>query len=56
MNEIRSTLAKRHGATVCCHIITGIFAWVSADASEKSRGGEGIPYWKAVKAGGGAKR
>ncbi|MEN3016510.1 MAG: hypothetical protein ABC585_05380 [Candidatus Methanosuratincola petrocarbonis] len=35
VNEIRSALARRHGATICCPITTGIFAWVSANASEE---------------------
>lgn len=54
VNEIRSALAKRHGATICCPITTGIFAWVSAHASEeeRARGDKGIPYWRTLKAGG----
>lgn len=54
VNAIRSALARRHGATICCPITTGIFAWVSAHASEEERakGGVGIPYWRMLKAGG----
>ena len=28
INEIRKTLAKKHGASIACPITTGIFAWV----------------------------
>ncbi|MBC7126637.1 MAG: hypothetical protein ABC505_02460 [Candidatus Methanosuratincola petrocarbonis] len=54
VNEIRSALARRHGATICCPITTGIFAWVSANASEeeKASGGDGIPHWRTLKTGG----
>ncbi|MDI9644577.1 MAG: MGMT family protein [Candidatus Verstraetearchaeota archaeon] len=54
INEIRSALARRHAATICCPITAGIFAWVSANASEEERaaGGEGIPYWRTLKSGG----
>ena len=55
INEIRSTLAKRHGATIGCPITTGIFAWIAAHAAEEeaSAGGRRItPYWRTVKTGG----
>ena len=35
VNEIRSTLARRHGATIGCPITTGIFAWIAAHAAEE---------------------
>lgn len=54
INEIRSCLSKKHGADVCCPITTGIFAWVSANASDElqQRGEGGIPYWRTLRAGG----
>jgi alkylated DNA nucleotide flippase Atl1 len=55
INDIRQILAKKHGATIGCPITTGIFAWVSANASEEYRT-EGkkrtIPYWRTLKTGG----
>ena len=33
INEIRSILAKRHGASIGCPITTGIFAWIAAHAA-----------------------
>ena len=55
INEIRTALAKRHGATIGCPITTGIFAWIAANAAEEHRqkGVEDItPYWRTLKAGG----
>ena len=55
INEIRSTLANRHGATIGCPITTGIFAWIAAHAAEEeaSAGDRRItPYWRTVKTGG----
>ena len=55
INEIRQLVAKKHGATVGCHITCGIFAWVSAHAAEESRadGDKDItPYWRTLKTGG----
>jgi len=53
--EIRSFLAKKHGATVGCPMTTGIFAWVAAHAAEEDRA-EGkkdiTPYWRTLKSGG----
>ena len=55
INEIRKTLARRHGATIGCPITTGIFAWISAGAAAEDES-EGIkrftPYWRTLKSGG----
>lgn len=55
INEIRSRLAKKHGATIGCPITTGIFAWIAAHAAEEDRldGATAItPYWRTLKSGG----
>jgi alkylated DNA nucleotide flippase Atl1 len=55
INDIRAALAKKHGATICCPITTGIFAWVAAGAAEEERekGKKDItPYWRTLKTGG----
>lgn len=55
INEIRGTLAKKHGATIGCPITTGIFAWIAANAAEEKRqhGEKDLtPYWRTLKTGG----
>jgi hypothetical protein len=55
INEIRSALARKHKATIGCPITTGIFAWISANASEEQkRSGQKnlTPYWRTLKTGG----
>jgi alkylated DNA nucleotide flippase Atl1 len=55
INEIRSALAKKHGATIGCPITTGIFARIAAGAAEEQRqkGEKNItPYWRTLKTGG----
>jgi len=55
INEIRVALAKKHGATICCPLTTGIFAWIAANAAEEQRqeGKRDItPYWRTLKSGG----
>jgi len=55
INEIRLALAKKHGATICCPMTTGIFAWIAANAAEeqKRKGEKEItPYWRTLKSGG----
>jgi alkylated DNA nucleotide flippase Atl1 len=55
INQIRETLARRHGATICCPITTGIFAHIVAHAAEEavSEGKKNItPYWRTLKSGG----
>ena len=55
INELRTSLAQRHGTTIACPITTGIFAWISAHAAAE-RQSQGIkritPYWRTLKAGG----
>ena len=54
-NEIRAALAKKHGATICCPITTGIFAWIAANAAEeqKQKGEKNItPHWRTLRTGG----
>ena len=55
INDIRSILARKHGASIGCPITTGIFAWVAAHAAEE-RAAEGkkdiTPYWRTLKTGG----
>jgi hypothetical protein len=55
IDELRKTLALRHGATAACPLTTGIFAWIAAHAADEAqRAGEaGItPYWRTLKAKG----
>jgi alkylated DNA nucleotide flippase Atl1 len=55
INEIRKTLAKKHGATIGCPLATGIFAWIAAHAAEEAshQGKKTItPYWRTLKSGG----
>lgn len=37
INQIREILAKKHHATIGCLITTGIFAWISAYATEEEK-------------------
>lgn len=55
INEIRTALAIKHGATIGCPITTGIFASIAAKAADEQRqaGREDItPYWRTLKKGG----
>lgn len=55
INEIRSVLASKHGATIACPITTGIFAWIAAHAAEEAAAGGRkriTPYWRTLKTGG----
>ncbi len=55
IDEIRATLAKKHGATIACPITTGIFAWIAAHAAEEAEqeGSHPVtPYWRTLKSGG----
>lgn len=55
INQIRETIAKRHGATIGCPITTGIFVWIAAHAAAEATA-EGktaiTPYWRTLKSGG----
>ncbi|MEW6685686.1 MAG: hypothetical protein AB1393_05715 [Candidatus Edwardsbacteria bacterium] len=55
INQIRTILAQKHGATIGCPITTGIFAWIAAHAAEEAiaEGGKNItPYWRTLKSNG----
>jgi len=55
INQIRSLLAKKHGATIGCPITTGIFVGIAARAAEEAAAeGKGniTPYWRTLKSGG----
>lgn len=55
VNQIRSTVARRHRATIGCPITCGIFAHIAAHAAEEAAA-EGkkriTPYWRTLKTGG----
>jgi len=53
--EIRSALARRHGATIACPLTTGIFVGIAARAADEDEheGRRDItPYWRTLKARG----
>ena len=55
INEIRSELATKHGASIGCPMTTGIFAWIAANAADEDakEGKKDItPYWRTLKTGG----
>jgi alkylated DNA nucleotide flippase Atl1 len=54
INEIRAVLAKKHKATICCPITTGIFARIAAGAAEeqKEKRTDITPYWRTLRAEG----
>ena len=55
INQIRASLAKKHGASIGCPITTGIFSNIAARAAEEdaSAGKEDItPYWRTLKSKG----
>jgi alkylated DNA nucleotide flippase Atl1 len=55
INDLRETLARKHGATIGCPITAGIFARIAAGAAEEDEA-EGkkriTPYWRTLKSGG----
>ena len=55
IDELRKTLAARHGATIACPITTGIFAWIAAHAAaeaSKAREASTTPFWRTLKSTG----
>jgi hypothetical protein len=55
INELRATLAKKHGVDMACPITTGIFSWIAAHAADEAaaEGARRItPYWRTLKTGG----
>lgn len=55
VNEIRSALARKHGATIGCPITTGIFAMIASHVAreelEEVRA-RVTPYWRTLKSDG----
>ena len=55
VNQIRETVARRHGATIGCPMTTGIFIGIAARAAEEAAA-EGktniTPYWRTLKSKG----
>ena len=52
IDELRKSLARKHGATIACPITTGIFAWIAAHASEEASAAgkkNATPYWRTLK-------
>lgn len=55
VNEIRAALAKRHGASIACPLMTGMFAVFAARAAaeDEAAGKKRItPCWRTLKAQG----
>jgi len=55
INQIRESLARKHGASIGCPITTGIFSNIAARAAEEdaSEGrAEITPYWRTLKSKG----
>jgi hypothetical protein len=55
INHLRELLARRHGATVACPIVTGIHARIAAGAAgeDEADGKQRVtPYWRTLKGGG----
>jgi hypothetical protein len=52
IDQLRTALASKHGATIACPITTGIFAWIAAHAADEAEqeGRKRItPYWRTLK-------
>ena len=55
VNQLRCLVAEKHGATIGCPMVTGIFVWVAAHAAEEeaAAGNSGTtPFWRTLKTGG----
>jgi alkylated DNA nucleotide flippase Atl1 len=55
LQEIRSILARRHGADTACAMTTGLFASIAAHAADEATAAgenETTPYWRTLKTGG----
>ncbi len=55
IDELRKTLARRHGTTIACPITTGIFAWIAAHAAAEGAAAKEkntTPFWRTLKSGG----
>lgn len=55
MKDLQNEVARKHAAQMGCPVTTGIFAWISANASEELEtkcAGSGAPYWRILKTDG----
>lgn len=55
IKDLRACLARKHGTTTACPMVTGIFAWIAAHAADEAAAeGESntTPYWRTLKAEG----
>ncbi|MEM3397340.1 MAG: MGMT family protein [Thermoplasmata archaeon] len=55
IDQIRETLARKHGTTISCPLTTGIFASIAAHAAEEEKADgkkEITPYWRTLRKGG----
>ena len=55
IDQMRKTLAQRHGATMACPMTTGIFAWIAAHAAAEAQADgdkKPTPFWRTLKSGG----
>jgi alkylated DNA nucleotide flippase Atl1 len=55
IDEIRKTIACKHGADIGCPLTCGIFSWIVAHAAaEEAADGKKniVPYWRTLKAKG----
>jgi len=53
--DLQSAVARKHSAEIACPLMTGIFTWITANASEELEGrqpGSGAPYWRILKSDG----
>lgn len=53
--EIADSIARKHGATVCCTVTTGICAWIAAHAAHEAElmgKARTTPYWRVLMVGG----
>ncbi|MFQ6122526.1 MAG: hypothetical protein ACE5LA_05655 [Dehalococcoidales bacterium] len=54
-DQIRASIARKHGATIGCPLTTGIFISIAAHAADEAaaEGEKNItPYWRTLKSGG----
>ncbi len=52
IEEIRKTIARKHGAEIGCPLTCGIFSWIAAHAAaeEAAEGNKFmIPFWRTLK-------
>ena len=52
IDEIRKTIAHKHGADIGCPLTCGIFSWIAAHAAveeARDRNKGMVPYWRTLK-------